>query len=356
VVGVAAFGLWRALSGGRAEFSMAELRNESPIVLVMADAHRAGYASSGDLYVTRHGITALRRLRGWPPLTRLRAGQSVYGTYAARWSPDRRRIALNLSNWFGDPYGQAAVTAADGSNLRTLSRASIVGDVIWSHDSDLVYAYGKDLWLVPSAGRKVRLWHAPDKGSILEVPNGSGIDWSADGRHLVVLTTMGLVEVGRDGRDAHILMSYGFLATPRFSPDGRQIAFIRQPRCLGEPECRAGVQVYVVGVDGHGLRRLTSHAHATSLIWSADGDSLIVTQSDDSGDEASTEVDIINARGGDLHRIAASASALSLSPDGRKILIARDDDLWVMTADGGRQTRLPFNDHGLIVLSADWGT
>lgn len=69
-------------------------------------------------------------------------------------------------------------------------------------------------------------------------------------------------------------------------------------------------------------------APGRSLIWSVDGYSLIVTQTDDSGDEGSTEVDIVNARGGDLHRIAASASALSLSPDGRKILIARDDDLW----------------------------
>lgn len=335
---------------------MAELRDEPPIVLVMADANRAGYSRSGDLYVTRDGVTTLRRLRGWPPLTRLRPGQSVYGTYAARWSPDRRHIALNLSNWFGDPYGQAALMAADGSNLRTLSRASIVGDVVWSRDGDLAYAYGNDLWLVRAAGRKVRLWHAPDKGSILEDPDGSGIDWSADGRHLVVLTTMGLVEIGRDSRHVHVLMNYEFLAAPRFSPDGRQIAFIRQPRCFGEPECRAGVDVYVVGVDGRGLRRLTSHAHATSLIWSADGDSLIVTQTDDSGDEASTEVDIVNARGGDLHRIAGSASALSLSPDGRMILIARDDDLWVMTTDGGRQTRLPFNDHGLTVLLADWGT
>jgi Tol biopolymer transport system component len=335
---------------------MAELRDEPPIVLVMADVNRAGYARSGDLYVTRGGVTTLRRLRGWPPLTRLGPHESVYGTYAASWSPDRRQIALNLSNWFGDPYGQAAVTAADGSNLRTLSRASIVGDIAWSRDGDLAYAYGNDLRLVRTDGRKVRLWHAPDKGSILEVPDGSGIDWSADGQHLVVLTTMGLVQVARDSRDVHVLMNYGFLAAPRFSPDGRQIAFIRQPRCFGEPECRAGVEVYVVGVDGRGLRRLTSHAHATSLIWSAHGDSLIVTQTDDSGDEAWTEVDIVNARGGRLHRIAASASALSLSPDGRKILIARDDDLWVMNADGGRQTRLPFNDHGLTVLSADWGT
>ena len=92
VVGVAALGLWRALSGGRAKFSMAELRDEPPIVLVMADVNRAGYARSGDLYVTRDGVTTLRRLRGWRPLTRLGPHESVYGTYAASWSPNRRQI------------------------------------------------------------------------------------------------------------------------------------------------------------------------------------------------------------------------------------------------------------------------
>ena len=30
-------------------------------------------------------------------------------------------------------------------------------------------------------------------------------------------------------------------------------------------------------------------------------------------------------------------------------------ELWVMDADGGRQTRLPFNRSALEVVAADWG-
>jgi hypothetical protein len=43
------------------------------------------------------------------------------------------------------------------------------------------------------------------------------------------------------------------------------------------------------------------------------------------------------------------------SRKGLQILFSRRDELWVMDANGGRQTQLPFDDRGLTVISADWG-
>ncbi len=79
---------------------------------------------------------------------------------------------------------------------------------------------------------------------------------------------------------------------------------------------------------------------------------------------ASDGVYVIRPGGADRRKIApANAVALGWSPDGRKILFKREVsgkkdeswwELWVMDADGGRPTRLPFNRKHWSVVTADW--
>ena len=94
-------------------------------------------------------------------------------------------------------------------------------------------------------------------------------------------------------------------------------------------------------------------------IWSPDSRRILLNHDDG--------IDVIPREGGQERRLASYSTdrAVGWSPDGRKILIIRGasdkekpdktwSELWVMDADGGRPTRLPFNREHWSVLDADW--
>ena len=56
---------------------------------------------------------------------------------------------------------------------------------------------------------------------------------------------------------------------------------------------------------------------------------------------AARYVDVIGVGGGQLRQLATDASALASSPDGRRLLFSRRDDLWVMDADGAGRRGFP---------------
>jgi Tol biopolymer transport system component len=162
-----------------------------------------------------------------------------------------------------------------------------------------------------------------------------------------------LVRVTRVGGDGE----------PRWSPNGREIAFVRQPRCFWEPDCAAPAHLYLVRPDGRGLRRVWSGPNAFTLLWSPDSRSILFTADRSTEDATRLEIELVRAdsRGGRTLSSGGVATAEAWSRDGRKILFARDQtpqqggsDLWVMDVDGGRPTRL-LSRPGWTVLSADWG-
>ena len=79
----------------------------------------------------------------------------------------------------------------------------------------------------------------------------------------------------------HDMLAMDRLSDPQVSPGGRQIVFVRRKTDLEANKGRT--DLWLVGVDGAGLRRLTSHQAADSNPrWSPDGESIwfISTRSD----------------------------------------------------------------------------
>jgi dipeptidyl aminopeptidase/acylaminoacyl peptidase len=344
----------RAAPGERAQavqrnperISPEELRHYPPIVVLWAASDRAEHTASGDLYVVRPSRAGARRVKGWKPYYEsLRDGP--YGAYDARWSRDRKLIALNLSEWYGDPYGQVAVVSPDGRVLQKLGPASAFGNVSWSPDGrTLVYSSGGDVLTVsPQRETRTRIFKS---AAYL-----SGTDWAPDGRHVVVGTANGIVKAPRDGAKA-VKLTRGPDGDPAWSPDGRTIAFVRARGAYGDFH-----DLYVVRADGQRLRRLVANARAP--IWSPNGRSILFTETEE------IEAGVFGSDGrigvigsdGRHRRTLASGDALAWAPDGKKILFERQarrgSELWVMDANGKRQTRLQFGRPRWSVITADWG-
>ena len=330
-----------------------ELRRYPPIALVLADRNRASTTASGDLYTVHADGSGLQRLKAWTDYNTAPDGH-VYGTYEARWSPDRRLIALDLSVWAGDPYGQVAVVSPSSRRLRTLSQFSDVGNLAWSSRGELAYTYVGEVRVVsPHTRRSGQIWK-PGRDLINAMGQG-GADWAPDGKRLVLETNRGLAAVTHAG-NVTWLTHTGRDSHPRWSPDGQVVAFVRHPHCYGEFECKAPSNVYLVTRDGSSRRRLTEHSKTASVIWSPDGGSILITEESPDG-LSEGKINVVGADGRHLRRLASNASALAWSPDGTKILYSHSRGLWLMDADGGRPTRLLPIGHGrgLVLVRADWG-
>jgi dipeptidyl aminopeptidase/acylaminoacyl peptidase len=146
----------------------------------------------------------------------------------------------------------------------------------------------------------------------------------------------------------------GFDGSPRWSPDGRSIAFERQ---LMAPEPGApwdSAALFVVDADGSNLRRVTpSSVQAIGPAWSPDGTRLAFEGSDMVVNADGTSVldiryDIytIGVDGSGLARLTDDGiSSLADWTSGERLVFIRNasptsSDHWIMDADGANQSRL----------------
>ncbi len=119
-------------------------------------------------------------------------------------------------------------------------------------------------------------------------------------------------------------------AGPTWSPDGRLLAFLWNDGGLPER------QVWVVGRDGSGLRRVTeprSPGGVSEVAW-LPGQRLLYLEAG--------EVRRIPAGGGTAEVLAPAAgdrSALSVSPGGKTAAWVQDGDLWTLALGGGAPVR-----------------
>jgi TolB protein len=145
-----------------------------------------------------------------------------------------------------------------------------------------------------------------------------------------------------DFRRLTVAPAGGFDTQPDISPDGRTIAF---RRVLSDSGPDAASAVFVVGVDGDGLRQLTPYSlDAVYPQWSPDGTRLVFSSDRDSNFSLQ-QVWVVNADGSSLtqltHEPPDNPSFLpDWSPDGTKIVFAHFlptgffTQLRVMNADG----------------------
>lgn len=184
----------------------------------------------------------------------LAGNNTLIGTIRAihpAWSPDGSRIAFinGETLYLSDLQGASTVVALPGARVQWPEYAS-AGDWIYMEgrvDSGLSGIYrvrpnGTGFGRVsPAATAATQPTVSPDGGSIAYVV----------GNDLVVQVLGGVPKV---------LVAGGLPAGPRWSPDGKRIAYTR----------RGAGELMVAAVDGSGPVRMGEHGLVTGIAWSPD--------------------------------------------------------------------------------------
>jgi Tol biopolymer transport system component len=261
--------------------------------------------------------------------------------------------SLNAGIVWAEPEGIFTANV-DGSGIRRLVPHVADGhlDPAWSPSGDkLVFSarisdsVALHLLTVAEGTRRVltleRRWRSPRRGRRLSHLLESS--WTPDGRRFAVSdgwtfssSTIRVVSL-REGRLLRPLTSPSRRradSAPAWSPDGRTIAFVRQP--VGRRGGVGAPAIHLMSANGAGVRRL---ARGTSPSWSPNGRQIVYSRGDGiyrigaDGDGRTRIVGGLGTRGPSLQP--------RWSPDGRRILyVTRPGGIWVMEVDGTDAVRV----------------
>lgn len=261
---------------------------------------------------------------------------------ALRWSPDGSQLLLD-----GDPTGDFEVYAVDAASgeVRNLTGAgdSAEGGASWSPDGTRVAFFsdregGFAAYVAPAGGGAPQRVTPP--GQVV-----SWVEWSPGGDQLVyVVAGTGVASevwaVGADGSGPRRLTDLPGAAMPRFSPDGSQVALVGQPAGEATPD------VYVVDVATGATERAGGSEHPDAFpTWSPDGSEIYFTgetpnEEEDGG--AADDVYRVPADGGEVEVVTEDPVGVEAQPgltaDGRLLAFSirrgGDQEVFVANADG----------------------
>lgn len=249
----------------------------------------------------------------------------------------------------------------------------------WSPDGTrLLYSDGGRLFVTDVQGSEPTLVEtgcaAPTPTTPLACQQDTQVAFSSDGRHLVFVresndadgylgpTSISTMDLATGEVRELQATTPGGGSSPDWSPDGDHILFSR-PGLRSEGSSLAPIEpgVFVIGVDGQGLRQVTpATLPALDAAWSPDGRRIVFVSPRSDRPERVGDLYTIRPDGSDPRPLTTDGTAASprVMPDGR-ILYTRFPDAagsedeggwWIIDADGrGAALLVPASAIGLLV-------
>ncbi|MEY3282587.1 MAG: hypothetical protein RIR86_600 [Acidobacteriota bacterium] len=288
-----------------------------------------------------------------------------------RWSPDGRQLAF-LSTRDGAP--QIFVAAANGGNPRRVTDVPLgVADFIWSPDgrhfafSTEVYPECRDLACVATRA------DAESKSKVSAVVADRLLyrHWDSFKRgrrtHLFIVPTAGGPARDLTPGDHDVPpFSLGDPTAYHFSPDGREIAFVRNI----EPQeaLSTNNDIFTVAIEGGEAKRMTvaNTGSDTAPRYSPDGKWIAYRSQERNGYEADRfRLMLCNRQTGAIRELSVgfdrNVGDLLWTPDSQQIILIAEDrgrePVWAVPVSGGKFKLIHGNSTNTgISLSADGRT
>jgi Tol biopolymer transport system component len=232
-----------------------------------------------------------------------------------------------------------------------------------SPDPAAIPVGGSNAWLAYQAESGVRLIHPDGTGDRILTTEPKGDqqhpDWSPDGRHLVMdvdSTSLWVVDVQPDGTDEGAREIYrcqapcAFVQEGAWSPDGREIAFLRYSQSTKDAEVADPPEVVGLTVET-GQERVIYRSPMPSdgpfsPRWSPDGEALVIDETRFSSDRLDTSevagerVVIVSSDGSNTRRVLTDLSSgtgqVDWGPRG-VIVTTMGGNLWTIDPDAPGQ-------------------
>jgi Tol biopolymer transport system component/DNA-binding winged helix-turn-helix (wHTH) protein len=273
---------------------------------------------------------------------------SVVGDCSPAFSPDGKQLAFVrvISAVVGEVY---LVSVNGGEPKRLTFDGAGVSSLAWTPNGrEIVFASRRD--------GKNRLFRFPVEGGGAEWLAATGSEaqypaFSRDGSRLAWRQNTSDEDIFRlalkSGSEdvpplTSLIVSTALEASPRYSPDGKRIAFVSN---------RSGSdEIWVCGSEGENPIRLTSFRGplAGSPSWSPDGKQIVF----DSRPEGNADIYVVSADGGQPRRLTTDPAEDIVprwSRDGRWIYFTSNKSvdggsgrlqIWKMPADGGEAVQV----------------
>jgi hypothetical protein len=285
-----------------------------------------------------------------------RDAHMIQGTSIVGWSADGSRLVVQNPNAVGgavsllvdDPTGAVVATIDVPCTYPPTDNSVIDGKI---SDIGHLCPDGQGEYALSPDGTRVAFTRTDpnvDNASVISIVD------LATGQSTVLTATRTTNPPTACNTSTAARTCQGFDANPRWSPDGRTIAFERYWMAPEPGASWDSAALFVVDADGSNLRRVTpSSVYASNPAWSPDGTRLafeadvpVLNAAGTSVLKFKSDVYTIGVDGSELARL--TDDGISIFPDwtsgGRLAFIHHVADLknenWIIDADGGNQSRL----------------